>query len=265
MAEIVFDLLIELYGELRDSFPNVPIIALTATLCTEGIKDVIDTLRLDDPKMFIHNLDRPSIQYNIVYKLNEIQQILDIVKKYNKKDCGIIYCMTRQKTEDLAEMLKSKGLNCEAYHAGLNKKEKASLLERYIKKDLNLLVATIAFGMGIDRSDVRYVVHTDVPSNMEAYVQEIGRASRDGLPSKAFMLYSKQDVDKQIWLLRQSVKHPARLQLNIQKIKNFKKFCEDASKCRREGILSYFDQTLDDCGNCDVCLNHQSLSDCLSS
>ncbi len=251
-------------SELRESFPDVPMIALTATLSPTGITDVIDTLALDKPKMCIHNLDRPSIIYNIFHKTNETSQILQIVKEYGEKQCGIIYCMTKEKTEEVARFLSSRGIACRPYHAGLGKKVKAEVLEQYLNGSLNLITATIAFGMGIDRPDVRYVIHSDVPANIENYMQETGRLSRDGKLSQAYLLYSPTDIKTQVWMTQQSVKHPDRLKINITKIKAFKNFCETTT-CRRFNMLAFFDQAPDKCGTCDICLGYSTITENLYS
>lgn len=240
-------------GELRAHFPNAPMAALTATLCPQGVEDVIQTLNLKNPKKYIHNLDRSSIVYNIFHKTNVSSQILDIVKNYGSDACGIIYCMTKEKTESVAQFLNSYGIKCKPYHAGLGKKVKQQVLSEYLDKSLNLIVATIAFGMGIDRGDVRYVIHESVPSNIENYMQETGRASRDGLLSQTYLLYSPTDVRTQLWMVQQSIRNPDRLRITTNKIRAFKLFCETL-KCRREGMLAFFDQTPIKCGQCDVCL-----------
>lgn len=261
---IVSDLLIENYGELRESFPDVPIAALTATLSPQGINDVIDTLALDDPNKFIHNLDRPSIIYNIFHKTTATSQILQIVKEYGPDSCGIIYCMTKEKTEEIARFLNSYGIKCKPYHAGLGKKVKSQILDEYLSGELNLITATIAFGMGIDRPDVRYVIHESVSANIENYMQETGRASRDGKLSQAYLLYSPTDIKTQLWMTQQSVKNPDRLRITTNKIKAFKNYCE-SNTCRRVGMLAFFDQVPDTCGTCDICLNYNTVTENLYS
>ena len=251
-------------SELRESFPDVPMAAYTATLSPTGIKDVVDTLGLNEPSMFVHNLDRPFIVYNIFHKTNENSQILQIVKEYGKSKCGIIYCMTKEKTEEVARFLNSYGITCKPYHAGLGKKVKAQILEEYLDGTLNLITATIAFGMGIDRPDVRYVIHADVPGNIENYMQETGRLSRDGKLSQAYLLYSPADIKTQLWMTQQSVKHPDRLRINLNKIKSFKNFCETNS-CRRVGMLAFFEQAPDACGTCDICLGYSTIVENLYS
>lgn len=251
-------------SELRESFPDVPMAAYTATLSPVGVNDVIATLTLEQPEMFIHNLDRPSIVYNIFHKTNENSQIYQIVKEYGENQCGIIYCMTKDKTEEIARFLNSRGIACQPYHAGLGKKVKASVLENYLNGSLNLITATIAFGMGIDRSDVRYVVHADLPANIENYMQETGRLSRDGKLSQAYLLYSPSDVKTQLWMAQQSIKHPDRLRINHNKIKTFKNFCETVS-CRRQGMLAFFGQVPESCNMCDICLGYDTVTQNLYS
>lgn len=240
---------------------DVPIIALTATLDTKGIEEVISTLNMKNVNKFIHNIDRPSIQYNIFYKTNLNSQMYQIIKSYPKETYGIIYAGTRDKTEQIAIWLKSKGINCEAFHAGLPKKKKQLILDQYLSGELNLIVATIAFGMGIDKSDIRYCIHSDVPTNMEAYMQESGRISRDGVPSEAYLLYDGNDVDFKIFLSRKSIKDPVRLSNTIKTIKSFSLFCENSSQCRREKMLEFFNQVPEKCNNCDICLQHNSIQE----
>lgn len=238
--------------------------AYTATLNTRGIKDVKEALGLISPVDFIHSLDRPSIMYNIFHKTNENAQVYQIVKGYGVSQCGIIYCMTKSKTEEISKFLNSKGIQCKPYHAGLGKKVKAKLLSEYLDGSLNLIAATIAFGMGIDRPDVRYVIHADAPANIENYMQETGRLSRDGKLSQAYMLYSPSDIKTQLWMATQSIKHPDRLRINLNKIKSFKNFCESTS-CRRVNLLSFFDQSPDNCNTCDVCLGYSTITENLYS
>lgn len=240
---------------------DVPIVALTATLDNKGIEEVINSLKMKNVKKFIHNIDRPSIQYNIFYKTDLHKQMYQIIKSYPKDTFGIVYASTREKTEQIAVWLKSKGINCEAFHAGLPKKQKQIILDQYLNGQLNLIVATIAFGMGIDKSDIRYCIHSDAPTNMEAYMQESGRISRDGIPSEAYLLYDGHDIDFKIFLSRKSIKDPSRLNNTIKTIKSFSLFCENSSQCRRAKMLEFFNQVPDKCNNCDVCLQHNSIQE----
>lgn len=247
-------------GQLKTHFPNIPFAALTATLSTQGIEDVIKTLGLSGNNKFIHNLDRPSINYNIHLKLREHIQILDIVKKYGIDKCGIIYCSTVKKTLEIAQYLNSKGFKCDAFNSKISKADKTRILTEYMSGQSNLIVATIAFGMGLDRADVRYVIHTDAPANIENYMQETGRLSRDGLPSEAYLLYDSKDINFNKRLLTKSIRDKVVLNININKINQFKLFCESKT-CRRIKLLSFFDQTVKTCGNCDICLNHHTIPD----
>lgn len=245
-------------GMLKTLFPNIPTIALTATLCPEGQQDVIDILQLNNPNIFIHNLDRPNIRPHVIYKLNEKVQLLRLLSIYKSTDCGIIYCSTKDKTEEVARFLNSKNIKCEPFHAGMKVTDKRRIQEEYVTKKLNLIVATIAFGMGIDRSDVRYVIHINTPANMENYLQEIGRNGRDGKGSESYLLYDPSDIGKTSWMIKQSIKDPVRLKINQNKLYNFKNFCE-AGLCRRVLMLSYFNQKISQCNNCDICLGITSL------
>lgn len=172
--------------------------------------------------------------------------------------------MTKDKTEEISQFLNSRGITCRPYHAGLGKKVKAEVLNDYLQGSLNLITATIAFGMGVDRPDVRYVIHESLPANIENYMQETGRLSRDGKLSQAYLLYSPVDVRTQQWMVQQSVKHPERLRININKIKAFKQFCE-TNTCRRKNMLEFFNQVPDKCGTCDICLGYGSIAENLRS
>lgn len=243
---------------------DVPIIALTATLNNSGIDEVVSVLKMNKPNKFIHNVDRPSIQYNIFRRLDGKKQTLSIIQSYPKSTFGIVYAGTRAKTEDMALWLQSKGIKCEAFHAGLPKKVKLDILERYLNGSLKVIVATIAFGMGIDKPDIRYCIHVDSPTNMEAYMQESGRLSRDGIPSEAYLLFDESDTRLKIFLATKCTKDPSRLQNTINTIKSFARFCEDTSSCRRKKMLEFFDQSPDKCDNCDICLGHTSILDSIT-
>lgn len=247
-------------GMLKTLFPSATIAAYTATLNDVGIQDVKETLCIKNCQEFIHNLDRPSISYNIFPKVNVYNQVLSIVKKYGNTQCGIIYCQSRKKTEELTHFLQCKGYEAEAYHAGLKKDEKESVFKRYLAGDLNLVIATIAFGMGIDRSDVRYVIHVDAPANIENYMQETGRASRDGKPSDAYLLYSDEEIRIHEWMINKSITDKEVRKILIKKTRSFQEFCKSKT-CRRTNMLRFFKQRPRSCGSCDVCLDFHTVSD----
>ena len=170
-------------------FPNIPVIALTATADKLTQKDILEKLNLKNPAVFVSSFNRANITYRVYPKKNSFNQLLDFLDE-RKDDSGIIYCLSRKSTEALAADLKEEGFSAEAYHAGLDHADKARNQEAFLRDDVKIIVATIAFGMGINKSNVRYVVHVDLPKNIEGYYQETGRAGRDGLPSDALLLYS---------------------------------------------------------------------------
>lgn len=238
-------------GELKTALPGVPIVALTATADKLTKDDIIKKLRLTDYKVFEHSFNRPNIYYQVLPKKRPVEQIVQFLKAH-KEDSGIIYCLSRNNTEALAENLQKAGYNAVAYHAGLEKGERDKRQEQFLRDDVRIVVATIAFGMGIDKSNVRYVIHADMPKNIEGYYQETGRAGRDGLPSDAVLLYSFADVTK----LRGFCNIPDNLQqtrILERKLDEMARFCTITS-CRRKYLLNYFgEEAPDNCGSCDVC------------
>lgn len=242
-------------GRVRQIFKTVPIVALTATADPLTKEDIVRVLKFNsDAKVYTHPVDRSNISYKVIAKTDEYSQTYNIVNKYSKDTCGIIYCMTRAKAEKMEKYLKSKGVTCEFFHAGMKVADKKQVQDAYMNKELNLIIATVAFGMGIDRSDVRYVINVDVCTSIEEFSQMSGRASRDGLAAESYILYSYVDVNKAQWLLRQSIKSPERLLINANKLKKMVNFCE-TFQCRRKKLLEYFGESPPkNCGNCDNCL-----------
>jgi superfamily II DNA or RNA helicase len=242
-------------GRVRQIFKTVPIVALTATADPLTKEDIVRVLKFNsDAKVYTHPVDRSNISYKVIAKADEYSQTYNIVNKYSKDTCGIIYCMTRAKAEKMEKYLKSKGVTCEFFHAGMKVADKKQVQDDYMNKELNLIIATVAFGMGIDRSDVRYVINVDIPNSLEEFSQMSGRASRDGLAAESYILYSYVDVNKAQWLLRQSIKSPERLLINANKLKKMVNFCE-TFQCRRKKLLEYFGESPPkNCGNCDNCL-----------
>ena len=238
---------------LHQRFPAVPRIALTATADAPTRRDIIERLELGKGRVFVAGFDRPNIRYRVQPKTETRAQLLAFLEGH-KGESGIVYCMTRGKVEEIAEWLAGKGWPALPYHAGLDKAVRDRHQDRFVKEDGVIVVATIAFGMGIDKPDVRFVAHLDVPKSLEAYYQETGRAGRDGLPSDAFMLYGLEDVAKLRQLLEGSDAPDAQKQIERRKLDSLIGYCETAS-CRRQVLLSYFgEQLAEPCGNCDTCL-----------
>ena len=246
-------------GTLRQHFPGTPIIALTATADRLTKRDIITQLNLREPKVFLSSFDRPNINLMVRPGQDRIGQILDYLGRH-PHDAGIIYCLSRKSCEMIAQKLQQKGVKAGFYHAGLTPNQRGSVQEAFLQDDLQVIVATIAFGMGIDKSNVRWVMHYNLPKNIEGYYQEIGRAGRDGSPATAMLFYSFADVLSMREMVTKDV--PARqAQLNQAKLERMQQFAEAAS-CRRRILLHYFSEDLGrDCGNCDICRNPPTTFD----
>lgn len=242
-------------ASLADQYPGVPRVALTATADENTREDIRKHLKLEHAEVFISSFDRPNIQYRIEGKNNPRQQLLHFIKSEYPKASGIVYCLSRKRTEDTADYLKKQGINALFYHAGLDAETRSDNMQRFIVEEGIVMVATIAFGMGIDKPDVRFVAHLDMPKSIESYYQETGRGGRDGLPSTAWMVYGLQDVISLQQMLGDSDASQEILQIERHKLTAMLGLCE-ATECRRKTLLRYFGESLDEpCGNCDTCLH----------
>ncbi|WP_342646017.1 DNA helicase RecQ [Mucilaginibacter sp. CSA2-8R] len=239
-------------SHFKTEFPAIPVIALTATADKLTRQDIQDKLALQNPAVFISSFNRPNISYTVSPKKNNYQQLLEFLS-IRKDDSGIIYCLSRASTEDLAADLREQGFTAEAYHAGLDNEIKARNQEKFLRDEVKLMVATIAFGMGINKSNVRYVVHYDLPKNIEGYYQETGRAGRDGLPSEALLFFSAGDAFK----LQRFAKvdgNEEQSRIMLKKLDDMVKYCQ-LQTCRRQYLMHYFNEPFPEhCGSCDVCL-----------
>ena len=239
---------------LHREFPEVPRIALTATADARTRNEIISRLELQDAARFIAGFDRPNIRYRLALKHNAKQQLLRFLKEEHPHDAGIIYCLSRNKTEEIADWLQQQGFNALPYHAGLSSQTRAEHQSRFLREEGLIVVATIAFGMGIDKPDVRFVAHLDMPKTVESYYQETGRAGRDGEPADAWMVYGLQDVIKLRQMMANSEGSEAHKRAEQHRLNAMLGLCEITS-CRRQALLNYFGETLSDpCGNCDTCL-----------
>jgi ATP-dependent DNA helicase RecQ len=239
---------------LHERFPDVPRLALTATADPQTRADIQSRLRLEAARVFLSSFDRPNIQYRVTEKNEARRQLLHFITTHHKEDAGIVYCLSRAKVEDTAQWLTAQGREAIPYHAGLDARTREANQDRFIKSDGLIVVATVAFGMGIDKPDVRFVAHLDLPKSMEAYYQETGRAGRDGLPANAWMAYGLADIVAMRQLLEQSEAPEAVRMLERRKLDALVGYCESVM-CRRQVLLNYFGEALKEpCGNCDNCL-----------
>lgn len=241
-------------GELKDIFPGIPVLALTATADARTREDIARQLRMSDPNIFVSSFDRPNIKYSICERKNDIVQLDRFIKDFHENETGIVYCLSRKKVEKTALELGKLGHKTVCYHAGLGAEERRRSQEAFNREESIVVVATIAFGMGIDRPDVRFVAHLDLPKSIESYYQETGRAGRDGRPSDAWMVYGLQDVIKLSHMLETTNAGETYKKVARYKLDSMLSLCE-TGQCRRKTLLSYFEEELtEDCGNCDSCL-----------
>lgn len=240
-------------SHLKEALPNVPVIALTATADKLTQKDILDKLKLARPEIFISSFDRKNIHYYIKPKRNSYEMLLGYLQAH-KENSGIIYTLSRMSTETLAKRLEEEGFSAKPYHAGLDKQVKERHQEMFLKDEIKIMVATIAFGMGIDKSNVRFVVHMDLPKNIEGYYQETGRAGRDGLQSEALLFYGTGDVIK-LKKFAEVDGNAAQTAIMLKKLDQMADLCE-LRACRRKYLLNYFgEKAPDHCGSCDICLS----------
>ena len=237
-------------GYLKNRFPSTPILALTATADKATRKDISQQLNLINPRIFIASFDRKNLSLEVRPALDRVKQIIDFIQE-KPTESGIVYCLSRKTTEELAEKLQKIGISAKAYHAGLDNKIRSKTQDEFINDECQVVCATIAFGMGIDKSNVRWVIHYNLPKNIEGYYQEIGRAGRDGLPSETVLFESYGDVIQ----LQKFASQGLNAEVQLAKLERMKQYA-DALSCRRKILLSYFGELVtENCGNCDICKN----------
>ena len=246
-------------GKARSKFPNVPCIALTATADQVTRKDIIKQLKLNAPDTYISSFDRPNLELIVkgnVTKKAKVKQMVEFIEQQEGAS-GIVYCFSRKETEEWTKLLSERGISARTYHAGLKANDRAEAQHSFIHDDTQIICATIAFGMGIDKSNVRWIIHNNLPKNIESYYQEIGRSGRDGLPAKVLLYYTMKDVVMQANFIRETENSI----VGMKKLQRMQQFAE-ATSCRRKILLNYFNEHKeDDCGNCDVCLHPPNFID----
>jgi ATP-dependent DNA helicase RecQ len=246
-------------SKLKKSFPDIPVVALTATADKLTQKDIVEKLALHEPAIFVSSFNRANIRYTVVPKQKSFDRLLDFLET-RTEESGIVYCLSRKSTESIAADLVKEGYQALPYHAGLDREQRAKHQEMFLRDEVKIMVATIAFGMGIDKSNVRYVVHMDLPKNIESYYQETGRAGRDGVDSEALLFYTAADIMK-LKSFVQIEDNADQTEIAMKKLDQMGRFGELVT-CRRKYLLNYFNESADEyCGNCDVCLSQVELFD----
>lgn len=246
-------------GRLKDMFPNARIAAFTATADAATRKDIAEQLFAGQGEVIVHGFDRPNLSLTVAPLSNRTTQLLEWMEA-QRGECGIVYCLSRKNTEKYAQILRDKGYNALPYHAGLSAEERFENQERFLAEPAVIIVATIAFGMGIDKSNVRFVYHLNLPSSLEAYYQEIGRAGRDGAPSETGMIYALDDIRMRRQFISDDGSDSDHQMREHRRLDALLGYCE-AAKCRRQILMSYFGETSEPCENCDVCENPPVLID----
>ncbi|MDD1682155.1 MAG: DNA helicase RecQ [Methanoregula sp.] len=249
-------------AQIKKYFPDVPIIALTATAIPEVRRDIVRQLGLANAREFIGSFNRKNLRYQVIPKKNPMVFLLHYLGRH-RNDAGIIYCLSKKETEDVAGELKKRGFHAAAYHAGLSKQARESVQDAFIRDSVSVVCATVAFGMGIDKPDVRYVIHYDLPKTVESYYQETGRAGRDGQYSECILLYSRGDSSRIRAMLEHDEGGAGHLRAGLKKLQEITEYCENTG-CRRKYLLAYFGETYaeENCGLCDTCDHPPDMADC---